>query len=80
MPMDDLLSEIESIVNSGTKLNINYYIDQTIEQDRQDEIWAYFIEAETDSIQAALDELGEEEYTEEETRLMRIKFISEKGN
>ena len=81
MPMDELISEIESIVNSGTKLNINYYIDQTIEQDRQDEMWAYFVEdATTDSVQDAMNELGEEEYTEEEIRFMRIKFISEKGN
>ena len=79
--MNELLTEIESIINSGTKLDINYYINQTIEEERQDDIWAYFAEeAKTDSIDDALEELGEEEYTSEEIRLMRIKFISEKGN
>jgi ATP-dependent DNA helicase RecQ len=79
--MVDLLKEIESIVNSGTKLNINYYIDQVIDEDKQDDIFEYFHEeAETESIDDALEELGEEYYSEEDIRLIRIKFISEIGN
>jgi len=80
MKMDDLLSEIESIVSSGTRINIDYYINEEIDEDKQDEVYDYFRTAETDSIDSALKELGEEDYTEEEIRLMRIKFISELGN
>jgi len=80
MTMDELITEIESIVNSGTKLNINYYIDQILDAERQADIWAYFDEAETDSIDDAIEELGEDEYSVEEIKLMRIKYISEKGN
>lgn len=80
LEMDELISEIESIVNSGTRLNLSYYIDQVIDDDRQADITAYFREeAESDSLQAALDELGDD-YEEEEIRLMRIKFLSEFGN
>lgn len=77
---EELLNEVESIVNSGTKLNIGYFVDEMIDQDRQDEVYDYFRSAEKDSIQMALDELGEEDYTFEEIQLMRIKFISELGN
>ncbi|MFO7851690.1 MAG: DNA helicase RecQ [Bacteroidota bacterium] len=78
--MDDLISEIESIVNSGTRLNLSYYIDQVMDDDRQADITAYFKEeAESESLEAALEELGDE-YEEEEIRLMRIKFLSEFGN
>jgi ATP-dependent DNA helicase RecQ len=77
---DELLSEIEHIVASGTKIDLSYYIDETIDPYHQDEILEYFQEAETDSIQFALQELGENEFTEEEIRLMRIKFMSEVGN
>jgi ATP-dependent DNA helicase RecQ len=80
MSMDDLLCEIESIVSSGTRINIDYYINEEIDEDKQDEVYDYFRTAETDSIDFALKELGEEDYTEEEIRLMRIKFISELGN
>jgi len=81
LSMPDLLDEIESIVQSGTKLNIDYYINEVIDEDKQDDIYDYFREeAETESIEAALEELGEEEYSEEEIRLMRIKFFSELGN
>ena len=81
LQMDELLKEIESIVNSGTRINIDYYIDQTIDEDHQEDIFLYFKEeAENESIEEALEELGEEEYSEEEIRLMRIKFISEMGN
>ncbi len=80
MEMNDLLDEIESIVNSGTKLNIDYYIRQAVDDDKVDDIYEYFkTEASTDSLKEAVDELGRN-YTEEEIRLVRIKFISEIGN
>src|SRR5690606_9325242 len=77
---EDLLKEVESIVYSGTKLNIGYFVDEMIDQDRQDEIYEYFRNAEEDSIKAALDELGEDDYSYEDIQLMRIKFLSELGN
>jgi len=77
---DEILKEIETIVNSGTKLNLGYYIDEVIDEDKQDEIYDYFKTAETDSIEDALGELGADEYTLEEVQLMRIKFLSEMGN
>lgn len=77
---EELLTEIESIVASGTKIDLNYYINENIDPYHQDEILDYFGEAETDSVQDALEELGENEYSEEEIRLMRIKFLSEVGN
>ncbi len=76
----EILKEVESIVNSGTKLNLNYYIDEMIDEDRQDEVYDYFRGAEEDSINQALEELGNDEYTLEEIQLMRIKFLSELGN
>lgn len=79
--MNDLLKEIEAIVNSGTKLNIDYYIDEILDEDHQLEVFEYFRDdAETESIEDALKALGEEEYSEEDIRLMRIKFLSELGN
>jgi ATP-dependent DNA helicase RecQ len=81
MDIPELLSEIEAIVNSGTRLNIDYYINDVLDEDRQIEIFEYFREeAESESIEAALAELGEEDYSEEDIRLMRIKFLSEVGN
>lgn len=77
---DEILKELETIVNSGTKLNLNYYIDEMIEDDRQEEVFDYFKSTETDSIEDALTELGPEDYTREELQLMRIKFLSELGN
>lgn len=77
---DDILKELETIVNSGTKLNLNYYIDEMIEEDRQEEVYDYFRSTETDSIDNALAELGTDDYTREEIQLMRIKFLSELGN
>ncbi len=77
---EDLLREVESIVNSGTKLNIGYFVDEMIDQDRQDEVYDYFKTAENDAIETALDELGEEDYSFEDIQLMRIKFMSELGN
>ena len=81
MEMNDLLKEIEAIVYSGTKINIDYYINEVLDEDHQDEIYDYFMEdAESESIEEALEELGEDEYTEEDIRLMRIKFICNEGN
>jgi ATP-dependent DNA helicase RecQ len=80
LKMEDLLTEIETIVTSGTKVNINYYIDQAIDEDKKDEIYECLRESQTDDINAILKDLGEDEYSEEEVRLMRIKFISEFGN
>jgi len=80
LDFDELLSEIESIVASGTKLDINYYIDEFIEPYHQDEILDYFAEAETDSVERCLRELGEDEFTLEEIRVMRIKYMSDVGN
>ncbi|WP_295769513.1 DNA helicase RecQ [uncultured Mucilaginibacter sp.] len=77
---EEILREIESIVNSGTKLNLNYYIDEVIDEDKQDEVYDYFRSAEIDSIDHALLDLGINDYTREEIQLMRIKFMSELGN
>ncbi len=77
----ELLTEIEAIVNSGTKVNLDYYINNVIDEDRQQEVFEYFRdEAESESVEEALNELGEDDYSEEDIRLMRIKFISEMGN
>ena len=80
LTLPNLITEIETIVESGTRVNINYYIEENIDEEKQDEIMEYFKESETDNIDAALKELGENEYTEEEIRLMRIKFLSDFGN
>ncbi len=80
LKIEDVITEIETIVNSGTRVNINYYIDSMMDADKQEEIVEYFKEAESDSLEEALAELGEEDYTEEEVRLVRIKFLSEFGN
>jgi ATP-dependent DNA helicase RecQ len=80
LEVKDIIAEVEAIVNSGTRLNIDYYIDDVLDEDHQDEIFEYFREAENDSVKDALEELGEDEYSEEEIRLMRIKFISDMGN
>ena len=77
--IDFIIEEIEGIVLSGTKLNIDYYIDEMLEEDQQDEVYDYFKEAETDSIAEAMNEF-DDEYSEEELRLMRVKFLSEFGN
>lgn len=80
MTVKELLGEIERVVASGTKIDINYYISEYVDEYHQQEIYDYFHEAESDSILEALSELGEDEFTEEEIRLMRIKFMSEVGN
>ncbi len=79
--MPELLTEIESIVYSGTRVDIGYHIDQVMDEDNREDIFYYFKEdAETDDITSALEELGEDEYSEENIRLVRIKFLSEVGN
>lgn len=80
LTLSDLLLEIERIVASGTKIDINYYINEHIDEYHQEEIYDYFSEAESDSVEDALEELGEDEFSEEEIRLMRIKFLSDVGN
>lgn len=79
MEMPDFIKEMEAIVYSGTKLNINYWIDEILDEDQQEEIHEYFIDAETDRIEDALEEF-DGDYEEEELRLYRIKFISEVAN
>lgn len=80
LDLDELISEVEAIVHSGTRLNLDYYIDEVIDEERQEDIYSYFREeAETDSLEEAIKELGGE-FEEEEIRLMRIKFLSELGN
>ena len=80
LSFDELLSEIETIVNSGTRLNISYFLEKYMDEDKIDDIFLYFKEdAESDSLTEAYDELGDE-YTEEEIRLVRIKFLCEAGN
>ena len=80
LEMPELVSEIEAIVNSGTRINLDYYIDSTIDEERQHDIYSYFREeAESDSLEDAIKELGNE-FEEEEIRLVRIKFLSEMGN
>jgi ATP-dependent DNA helicase RecQ len=77
--MGDLITELETIVSSGTKLNIQYFIDEELDDDQQDEIMEYFMQSETDEIHAA-EEYFDGDYEEEPLRLMRIKFMSEVGN
>jgi len=79
MDMDDFVRELEAIVFSGTKLNINYWIDELFDEDQQDEIHEYFMESETDDIEAAIEEF-DGEYDDQELRLYRLKFISEVAN
>jgi ATP-dependent DNA helicase RecQ len=80
LEVKDIISEVEAIVNSGTRLNIDYYINDVLDEDHQEEVFDYFREAENDSVEDALEELGEEEYSEDDIRLMRIKFMSDMGN
>lgn len=80
MDMDQLLTEVETIVASGTKINLDYYIRQNIDEDKIRDIYEYFKEeALTDSVKDALKALGPD-YEENEVRLIRIKFLSELGN
>ena len=76
-----MLDEIDAIVFSGTKINIDYFVNEVMDKEMIDEAFDYFKNhAETDDIDAALNHLGENEYTREEVRLLRIKFLSEVGN
>ena len=75
----DLLSELESIVLSGTKLNLDYYIEENIDDEHEDDILDYFMNCEKDDVEMAIQKLGAE-CTEEEIRIVRLKFISEMGN
>ncbi|MDH5396669.1 MAG: HRDC domain-containing protein, partial [Cyclobacteriaceae bacterium] len=77
---DELLLEIENICYSGTKLNLDYYIDQILDEEKQEDLYDYFLNSETDSLEDALDNQDNEDYSEEEIRLMRIKFLSEYAN
>ena len=79
LEMEQLIKEMEVIIYSGTKLNIDYSLDDLLDEDQQDDIYEYFMEAETDNIEEALEEF-DGEYDEEELRLMRIKFINEVAN
>jgi ATP-dependent DNA helicase RecQ len=78
--MGELLQEIEQIIYSGTKLNIDYYIHHIMDDEREDILHDYFMNAESDHIKAALEELGDEDFAEDELRVYRIKFISEHAN
>lgn len=80
LSVEDLITEIEHIVSAGTKLDLTYYINETIDEYHQEDILEYFSEAESDSLQGALVELGEDEFSEEEIRLMRIQYMSDVGN
>ncbi|MBR1687278.1 MAG: DNA helicase RecQ [Prevotella sp.] len=79
LEFEELLDEVEAIVYSGTKLNIDYFLDEVMDEDHVDDIYDYFSDSDTDDLEAALDELGED-YSEDEIRLVRIKFISEMAN
>lgn len=77
LSMEGVLEEIERIISSGTKLNLDYYVDQVIEDDKMDDLYEYFLNAETDDIDVALEDEDNIEYSEEEIRLVRIKFLCE---
>lgn len=79
LSMDDLISEMESIIYQGTKLDISYYVNDIIDEDQKDEVFEYLMEADNDSMSDLLDEFGDE-YEEEELRLLRIMFINEVAN
>ena len=77
--MEALMNEMEAIVFSGTKLNISYWVDETLDEDQQEELHEYFLESESDSIEDAMEEF-DGDYDVDELRLYRIKFMSEVGN
>ncbi|MDR2691329.1 MAG: HRDC domain-containing protein, partial [Dysgonamonadaceae bacterium] len=79
LEFNELLSEIEAIVYSGTKINIDYFINEIMDEEHVEDIYRYFKESETDNLEKAIEKIGNE-YTEEEIRLMRIKFLSEMAN
>ena len=79
LEFEELLDEIDAIVYSVTKLNIDYFIEEVVDDDHVDDIYDYFMESETDDLNTAVEELGED-YSEDEIRLVRIKFLSEQAN
>lgn len=79
MPFEDLLSELEAIVYSGTKINIDYYLEEVFDEEQIEDIYDYFLDSDTDRLSVAMKELGGD-YTENEVRLVRIKFMSEMAN
>ena len=79
MSMDEFIRELEAIVFSGTKLNINYWVDEILDEDQQEDLYDYFMESETDEIEAAIEEF-DGDYEDQELRLYRLKFISEVAN
>ncbi|HAI44522.1 MAG TPA: ATP-dependent DNA helicase RecQ, partial [Maribacter sp.] len=79
LEIPELIKEMEQIVYSGTKLNLNYWIDEILDEDQQEEIHDYFLEADSDNLEEAMTEF-DGEYEEEELRLYRLKFISEVAN
>ena len=74
MSMEEMMDELEAIVFSGTKININYFIQEVVDPDEEEEIYDYFKNAEDDNIRKAMDELGEDYYDEMHVRLVRLKF------
>ncbi len=80
LSVEELLGEIERIVESGTRLDLSYYVDELVDPDNQLDILDYFQEAESDSVEEAIEELGEDDYSEVDVRLMRIKYLSDVGN
>ena len=78
--MDEMIEEIEAIVYSGTKLNINYFINEIIDEDEKEEIYNYFRNVENDNIKLAMEALGEDDYDQLHVRLVRIQFHSDLGN
>ena len=79
LDFSELLDEVEAIVYSGTRLNIDYFLEEIMDEDHMLDIYEYFKESTTDKLDDAMDELGDD-YTEDEIRLVRIKFISEMAN
>jgi ATP-dependent DNA helicase RecQ len=80
LSFDELLTEMENICYSGTKLNIDYYIDEVLDETKQDDIYNYFLNSETDSLEEAMRDDSLSDFSEEDVRLMRLKFLSEYAN
>jgi ATP-dependent DNA helicase RecQ len=80
MSMEEMMDELEAIVFSGTKININYFIKEVVDPDEEEEIYDYFKNAENDNIKLAMEELGEDYYDEMHVRLVRLKFHCDLGN
>ena len=77
--VDEVLDEMETIVQSGTKLNLNYYVNDMLPREQQEELFDYFREADSDSVEAALEELGDDNFSRREVKMMRLKFLSDMG-